>query len=414
MAHFEEATKFVMAKQGGYTLNAETKKSKKYILCSNCFKDEGLRINAERIGIINSNRCPKCNTTTGKKLTKELIRDLCYMFFVRGTIERPDYGGFPIIEFNEQHYNQSEVNVSSWLKKDVELIEQAGEIGLFYYGPRFWMFGEVEPLKSLQNKSERDNIIESILNTYPARELSSDQYFYRIRVNPEVPHKNSEYDSAPEEFLGKGRFDKSGFPILYGSQDLEVCIHECRVSAEDSIYVSKLRPQKSLKLLDLTEHIEENVTEFESLDLAIHFLFLAGKHSYEICQEIALKAYQKGFDGIIYPSYFSYLRTGKIPFETVYGMSIRRIPLLKNKVKNQIIPDLALFGRPLSENKLQVECINKVVLNRVIYDITFGPAHHTSIVNTNSIDDYKEIYNAKATAALKELIHKKDKNTDKE
>jgi len=414
MANFEEAIKHVMAKQRGYMPVVKTKKSKDNILCSNCFKDEGLRINAEIIGITNKKKCPKCNSTTGKKLTKELVRDLCYIFFVRGTIERPAYGGFPLIEFNEQHYNQSEINVSPWLTKDVELIEQIGEIGLFYYGPRFWMFGEIEPLKSLQNDSERNEIIESILRTYPVRELTSEQYFYRIRINPGIPHENSEYDSAPETFLGKGRFDKKSFPILYGSQDLEVCIHECRVTAEDNVYVSKLRPLDNLKLLDLTEHIEEEgVTEFESIDIAIHFLFLAGKHSYEICREIAYKAFEKGFDGIIYPSYFSYLRTGKIPFETVYGMSIRRIPVLKDKVKNQVIPDVALFGRPLLENKLLVECINRVVINRVQYDITFGPAYHTAYVDNKNMDKYKEDYNAKTTAALEKLIHKNKKNTDK-
>jgi hypothetical protein len=39
-------------------------------------------------------------------------------------------------------------------------------------------------------------------------------------------------------------------------------------------------PRRSLRFLDLSVVlIEEHVTEFESLDMAIHMLFLAGKHS---------------------------------------------------------------------------------------------------------------------------------------
>lgn len=53
-------------------------------------------------------------------------------------------------------------------------------------------------------------------------------------------------------------------------------------------------------------------------------LFLARSHSYEISRAIALAAKETGFDGIIYPSFFSLIRTGGHPFETTYGMSLRR------------------------------------------------------------------------------------------
>lgn len=354
-----------------------------YLICSNCFKDEGLKIDATQIGVENNEKCKKCNSTEGYKLTKSIVKSLCYRFFVRGTIHKFEYGGCPLIQMNEQHFNKSEIDVSPWLIEDVKTIEQAGEIGLFYYGPRFWMFGEIEPLKSLQNKEERAQIIETLLDKYPIKELTTDQSFYRLRKNPKIPHNFSEYDTAPDIFLGEGRFDISNFPILYGSQDLETCIHECRVTVEDDIFVSKLKPTKTLKLLDLTHLLEEeeNITEFKSLDLAIHFIFLASKHSYEICRDIAKKALEKGLDGIIYPSYFSYIRTGTIPFDTVYGISIRKIEQLKEHASSQIIPNLALFGRPISENKVEVDCINKVLINRVIYDTSFGPAYHKAFVD---------------------------------
>ena len=373
MADFEKAFKTLIEHEGNN--HRQDEETSKVLLCSNCFRDEGLKIDAFKIGIDNTDKCPQCNSDSGHKLTKRLVQDLCYRFFVRGTILKFNYGGAPLIQCNPQHFNKTDIDISPWLTNDVKLIEQAGEVGLFYYGPRFWMLGEIEPLKSLQNDDERNEVIEKIIESYPVRELTDKEYFYRLRVNPKISHDYGEYDTAPEEHLGKNRFDDIGFPIMYGSPDLELCIHECRTTVEDNLFVAKLVPTQKLKVLDLSALLnEEGVTEFESIDIAIHFLFLAGNHSYSICRQIALKAKEKGLDGIIYPSYFSYIRTGAFPFETVYGMSIRRIPQLKNYAQLQSIPNLALFGRPIKENKVSVDCINKVVINRVSYDMTFGPA----------------------------------------
>jgi RES domain len=386
MANFEKAHKKIMVTQGKTPHHISDNENTSILLCSNCFYDEGLRLDSFAIGIDDKTKCPMCGSESGHKLTKELVQKLCYQFFVRGTIEKFEYGGFPLIQFNEQHYNNSDIDVSPWLGEDVKLIEKAGEIGLFYYGPRFWMFGEIEPLKSLQSDTERNEVIEKILKLYPTRELSSNEYFYRVRIKPLVPHDVFEYDAAPEAFLGSNRFDDVDFPVLYGSPDLELCIHECRVSVEDNLFVGKLVPRQTLKVLDLSALIDEDETEFESLDMAIHFLFLAGKHSYPICRQIARKVKEHGYDGIIYPSYFSYVRTGAIPFDTVYGISIRRIPQLKDYAQSQSIPNVILFGRPVKEGKVIVDCINKVIINRVGYDLTFGPAYHKAFAE----DEYNE------------------------
>ena len=102
--------------------------------------------------------------------------------------------------------------------------------------------------------------------------------------------------------------------------DLQVCVHEMRVAAEDDLYVATMSPTRPLKLLDLTEVLHEGgVTEFESLDMAVHMLCLAASHSHEICRAIALAAKIEGCDGLVYPSYFSLLRTGHMPFVTSYG-----------------------------------------------------------------------------------------------
>jgi hypothetical protein len=189
------------------------------------------------------------------------------------------------------------------------------------------MLGELEPLKALQEPDNRAEAISRILDEYSTIEIKPGEVFYRIRRDPATPGAINEYDSPPILKAGSGRLDSTGFPVMYCSQDLQVCIHECRVTAEDNLFVATLEPTKTLKVLDLTELLqEEGITEFDSLDMAVHMLFLAGSHSYEIARAIALAAHAAGLDGIVYPSYFSILRTGAIPFETLLGISHRKYP----------------------------------------------------------------------------------------
>lgn len=277
---------------------------------------------------------------------------------------------------NEEHVGKTDVEISDWLQNDVRLIESAGEIGLFYYGARFWMFGEIEPLKALQDPMAMDEVIDRILQLYPKHILNENHPCYRVRVNPSVPHDPSQYDSPPEGYVGNNRFDSNGSSVLYASPDLELCVHECRANLEDELYVAKLVPTRPLYFLNLAAIIyEENPDYFISLDLAIHFLFLAGKHAYPICAHIARRIRKAGFDGIIYPSYFSNTRTGAIPFETINGQSIRYIQPLEEYAQSKTVPNLILFGRPVEEGKLIVHSINKLVINAIKYDLSFGPAN---------------------------------------
>ena len=344
------------------------------LLCSDCFVDEGLRIDAFKGGLEQEGNCPNCKSPRGRKLTKEHVLQLARNFFVGGTTIRSEYGAAPVIQFNEHHYGQSDISPSPWLKNDIRLLEDAAKVGFFHYGPRLWMVGEVEPLKDLQDPMKRSRVIQRILNEYPEKALIKDTAFYRIRVCPRYPDCPQEYDSPPVDLAGKGRLDSPGFPVMYGSQDIDVCIHECRVTTEDDIYVATLKPQRDLRLLDLTHVLKEDVTEFESLDMAVHMLFLARSHSYDISRAISLAARDAGFDGLIYPSFFSLIRTGGHPFETAYGLSIRRFhPEAEKYAKAFTIENFALFGRPLENLLVRVECINRLVLTQIGYRGHFGP-----------------------------------------
>ena len=332
-------------------------------------------MDAWRLGSDEKSNCQNCGIPEGKKLSEELLSKLAHRFFVWGSLQKCDFGAAPVIQFND--HQKTSIEVSQWLKNDIQLFEKLLGVGFFHYGPRLWMIGEIEPLKELQDHKSQHEIIERIFEEYPTRTLDSSHELYRIRKSPKSPESNSEYDSPPLEFVGSGRLDDSEFPALYTSEDLDVCLHECRVTAEDDIYMATLQPVTQLKMLDLTALIkEEDVTEFESLDLAIHMLFLASSHAYPITRKISREVKERGYDGIIYPSYFSLLRLGIMPFQTTYGISHRRIPQYQEHEQHTAIPNAALFGHPIAEEKLKVKCINRLVLSQVSYDVRFGPVRN--------------------------------------
>lgn len=344
------------------------------LLCDDCFGDYGLQFDGHALGIEHAGACPNCRSEKGRKLDKHRVLALAETFFVRGTLIRSDYGGAPVLQFNEHHQGNTEVEFDERLKKDADLIGRAAGVGFFHYGPRLWMLGEVEPLKALQDQATRDSIIHRILTEYPARAIPTSERLVRIRKRPKNPADAQEYDSSPPGHRGGGRLDSEDFPVLYASQDIEVCVHECRVTVEDALYMATLAPVRELRCLDLTEVLpEEHTTEFESLDMAVHMLFLAQPHSYEICRAVAVAARNAGFDGLIYPSYFSLVRTGARPFDTAYGLSVRRFPSYRDRARALSIPNVAIFGQPVLEGKVRVDGINRVMLRHVAYDVHFGP-----------------------------------------
>lgn len=299
------------------------------VACSECFRDQGLRLDAERIGTEVSDACPNCGSVIGKKLSLDRLAALSYRFFVWGSLLRRDYGAAPLIQFNK--HQKTSVLLPAWLQSDAQLIERTLGVGFFHYGPRLWMIGEVEPLKALQDEATCGLTVKRILAEYPGHLLRPGDSFYRIRKAPQTPEQEREYDSPPQGAAGSGRLDSSA----------------------------------------LLSH--EEATEFESLDMAVHMLFLAGAHSYPVTRRIVGAVREAGFDGIVYPSYFSLLRLGIMPFETAYGLSRRRFPSVQQYEQEKSIPNIAIFGRPIEEKKLEIQCINRLILNRVEYGVHFGP-----------------------------------------
>lgn len=130
---------------------------------------------------------------------------------------------------------------------------------------------------------------------------------------------------------------------------------------------------KELSLLDLSVILSEpSVAEFESLDLSVYMLFFASSHSYDFLRKLSEFIKGKGFDGLIYPSYFSCLKQGANFIDTTYGICNRRIDTFRQNESNKIIQNIALFGYPIKDNILNVKCISKIYLRKVQYDYLLG------------------------------------------
>ncbi len=321
------------------------------LLCSECFTDHGLILEARKLGKVSRQKCPNCNSKSGAKLDHAELDNLAQHFFVNGTFHRTEFGGASVLQFNQYQQGKREVRFPAWLEQDAHIIEDKLGVGIFYYGPPLWRLGHIEPLKALEKKQSQQSASDDVVRRFPRRHLEKGDTFYRLRKGIAAGRKSypSQYDPPPGPLYKKGRLNGGDFPVLYGSQDLEICVHECRVTKADECYVATLKIVQPLVLLDLCADInDDSRTPFESLALAIRFIFSAEKHSYKISRAIAEAAVRAGLDGIVFPSYFSSLR-------------------------GDLIPNIALFGRPIKNGVVELLSINSLSLKAAEYTLQLGP-----------------------------------------
>jgi hypothetical protein len=321
------------------------------LLCSDCFTDQGLQIEARKLGASSRRACKNCGSVSGHKLNRTAIEQLAQNFFVYGSFVRSEYGGARVLYLTSWNPNHRDVRFPNWLDRDAALIESTIELGFQYYGPATWRFGEIEPLEVLKDATTRSAAAADVVKRFPRCTLLANTTFYRLRKG--IPWRQQsdagQYDSPPAGCSSSGRLESPGLPLLYGSQDLEICVHECRTTKSDECHLATLRILRPLELLDLCESIDnDGPTPFESLYLAIQFIFSAEEHSYEIARAIAKAAHNAGLDGIIYPSYFSSLR----------GSSI---------------PNIGLFGYPIADGKVDLVSANRLILETAEYTVRLGP-----------------------------------------
>ena len=240
-------------------------------------------------------------------------------------------------------------------------------------------------MANIEQEDEREQVIARILQAYPPEILTEADKFYRLRKVSGDAYALGKFDSTDWRQFDSpplaakaeeaGRLASPNLPVLYGSPDLQTCLHECRVTVEDALFLATHRPVRELKLLNLVSFSDEpSSPPCEDLDHATVMLFLAEPHAYPISRAIACAARDAGYDGLVYPSFFSMLRNGVQPFESYSGLSNRSISELRPMEAAKMIPNLAIFGRPIQEGMLTVTCINRVIFRKATYSIHFGPA----------------------------------------
>ena len=235
----------------------------KYFLCSECFKDIGLKTEAKKVSIKDNSVCIHCGKKTGNKLNKKLLDVLCHNFFVINSSYKHTYGGSYYINYNKAHYGTDDnIMFTKSLEDDVKIFQKYLKIGFFFYGPRLCYLGENKYLRQFSkhgNSNEYNNAIKKLIENSKIKYYTPKNIFYRLRKNPQNPTLNTEYDSAPS---GKGRYNQNGMRLLYASKDIQTCIQECRIIDSDKLYIATLKPTKRLKLLDLT-----NISHTDNVDL---------------------------------------------------------------------------------------------------------------------------------------------------
>jgi hypothetical protein len=328
------------------------------VLCSKCFKNEGLRAEARQVNCASSlaTACPNCGQQGGVPLDETDARNLALHFFVHGSIPPEAGGPAPVYQFNNAR-PAGEVEFGTELDEDLSLLERHGSGHLFHYGPPIWRLGYTEHYQRLRfdaatlRVEERKEIWAAIMARCSVRTLEETALIYRMRAGGQMPEAiAASFDTAPPGVRKPGRYDTDDLPILYAAEDVETCLHECRVTLADWICVATFAPARPLRVLDLSRDIDDRDarTEFDRVDLLLRRMAYAGKADYDLCKELAAEIHARGFDGFFFESYFA-------------------------QVHSKELRNLGLFGYPVRDGKLSLKSVNRVCLSSVAYDYSFGP-----------------------------------------
>jgi hypothetical protein len=228
---------------------------------------------------------------------------------------------------------------------------------LFYRSPRLFYLGVTNHFGSnghLEKQFVRDEIVPKLRNAKLS--LSTDMYRIRLNLNDGNKFHEEQYDAPPDvRRRAFGRFDNRNQPILYASPNLQVCIHECRVTLADDIFVATLSPIKPLTLIDLTGNFDQpdEIDPFDDLEWFFRGLMYSSRSEiYRYCRRIAKTIKDMtAADGFVYNSYFTNI-AGSADGPTI---------------------NYALFGHPIREGKLWVDSINTVKLESIRYGFHLGP-----------------------------------------
>lgn len=253
--------------------------------------------------------------------------------------------------YNIKTIGINELTFESELDHDIELLSQYKPLPLYHYGPPLYKIGATTNYQELVidgvSGGRRKEVWEGIISACKSVTLEPGSMIFRARKGNSLPPAlENEFDSNPNPT--EGRFNKSGEKVFYGAFEIETCLHEIRVALTDWIALATFHVKKELRLLDITDITELPTTPFESIDIFIRKIVYSGESEYPLCQELANEIKNRGYDGLITPSFFKQAH--------------------KNDLKNII-----LFGQPAKDGKISMTSTNKINLNFISYEFSFGP-----------------------------------------
>jgi hypothetical protein len=136
-----------------------------------------------------------------------------------------------------------------------------------------------------------------------------EQPLFRARIaSPDFPLQSIDsFDFPPTAFVGEGRYNHAGAPVLYLASDKETCQAELRDSACLVLEFNLLAP---VRILDLTDPYNAHQEHSDLLNSLVYSALVSAKQRddgwhkphYVVSRFIADCARSAGFDAIKYPS----------------------------------------------------------------------------------------------------------------
>lgn len=317
-----------------------------YIICSDCFRRHGLKLMAERFGVKDGEPCPHCGSRNGAKLALEKVKELAFDYIVNGSYFRTTFGGSPVYMLSDMGHDDKLFDHDP----DLLLLLDKCDLSAFFYAPATWRVGITTWIEELQSnsRSTRKKAVERLIGECDITVCESGTVFYRLlsRLYGDCSDPLS-YDSPHWKYQKKGRFGLRGSSVLYLSSSIESAIHECRVTVEDELFLASVSIKQPLRIVDLTKTLNDAGDPWEDLSDSLSFICSTGKDAYSITRAIARAAFEKGYDGIYYWSFF-------------------------NQVSPEKGKNLVLFGSPVKDEKVDIVSIDRLILDQIKYSFSLG------------------------------------------
>jgi hypothetical protein len=328
------------------------------VACPECFSNFGFRQTLTEFCHHVSGKCSQCGLVSRLKVDRDGLKQALRRFFVDGSYITGTYA--PVYQIGE--LNPSRAALDPTLASDADLAGRLAGLVAFHYGPPTWRVGDTELRDEFEAGGElRHWAAADLVKAAESIILPANSRLFRLRLNPKVDESISTaaaFDPPPPTVQRSlGRWDDVDHPVLYASDDIELCLHECRITISDEIVVASMSPTRDLRILDLSSEIRwGSRTPFEDPNIFVGIMFRSRGRWLEYCRVISRVARDAGYDGIRYISYYAQA---------------------KHDLKSL---NLALFGRPISDGMLRLESVNRLRIADVTYRFRFGPVlYHDSV-----------------------------------